>query len=114
MMMILPLQLLGQIDTEYKNFAPTISPNEKYVTWYGMVNGNWDLYNYNLEKSEVSRLTKAPTFEGEPSWSPDGHSIVLTSDKDGTEQLFLISLRTGEIEQITRGGNEKDFPYFFP
>ena len=36
-----------------------------------------------------------------PAWSPDGEQLVLTGIKDGTVDLFLYHLRTGQLKNLT-------------
>ncbi len=110
----MPFVVLGQIDTEYRNYAPIFSPNQNYITWYAKVEGNWDLYNYSLAHQDISRLTRSEAYEGEPSWSPDELGLVFTSDKSGSEQIYMLSVRTTGVEQVTDQGNPKDYPTYSP
>jgi TolB protein len=38
------------------------------------------------------------------SFSPDGRYIIFTSDITGTDQLYLLNLENGEVQQITTSG----------
>jgi TolB protein len=36
-----------------------------------------------------------------PNWSPDGQSIVFASDRDGNFELYLFTLNSGQVIQLT-------------
>ena len=47
------------------------------------------------------RLTRTKdAVEADPSWSPDGRSIVFTSDRLGGPQLYRVSSRGGESRRL--------------
>ena len=112
--MIIPGISFSQDDTEYRNYAPTFSPDGKSITWYAKIEGNWDIFSLDLNSKEPNRITKAEYYEGEPSWSPDKQRLVLTSDRDGNEQIYLIFLLSGHMEKITEGENPRNSPVFSP
>jgi TolB protein len=51
--------------------------------------GNLEIYTMNADGSgEILRLTNNPGKDGDPSWSPDGSTIVFETDRHG--ELFEI------------------------
>jgi TolB protein len=54
--------------------------------------GDLDIYSANADGSDVQRLTDAPGRDFEPAWSPDGATIVFSSDRDDPDnaQLYLM------------------------
>src|SRR5262249_46549067 len=39
--------------------------------------------------------------DSSPRWAPDGESIAFLSDRDGPDQLYLLSIRGGEAQPLT-------------
>lgn len=59
-----------------------------------------DLYIYDLLKKDEKRLTYGLRANN-PNLSPDGKTIVFTSQKDGTINLFLIDIEGKDLRQLT-------------
>ncbi len=69
---------------------PAWSPDGKNILISGMVNGNSDLYLYNIESEKVTQLTDDPYSNLLPAWSPDGKKIVFMSDRGKNTNLEKI------------------------
>jgi TolB protein len=50
-------------------------------------------------------LTDSLGIDTEPSWSPDGRSIIFTSDRGGSPQIYRMSSNGGRAERLTFEGN---------
>ena len=65
--------------------------------------------------SEVRRLTNHAAFDAVPVWSPDGSAIVFVSDRDGTQDLYLIRPDGTGLSRLTAGaGVTKDASRWAP
>jgi TolB protein len=53
----------------------------------------------------LQRVTNHFSIDTEASWSPDGNSVIYTSDRSGGPQIYRQSLATGAIERLTFDGN---------
>ncbi len=62
-----------------------------------------DLYTLPIAGGTVTRLTSGMAFDGQPRFSPDGKRIAFTSDRDGGENVWVISLDLADTVQITKG-----------
>lgn len=62
-----------------------------------------DLYTMPIEGGTATPLTKGMMFDAQPRFSPDGRSVVFTSDRDGGDNVWTIEVATGKTRQITRG-----------
>lgn len=94
----------------------TLSFNTKEGTWISVdinPDGNTlvfdllgDLYTMPANGGKATRLTDGMAYDTHPRYSPDGKSIVFTSDRDGSDNAWLMNLETEETTQITKGNNE--------
>lgn len=60
---------------------PAWSPDGKTIVVTGQVEGQTDLYAYNLETKTIKQLTNDRYSELSPSFSPDGKWIVFATDR---------------------------------
>ncbi|AJR23912.1 PD40 domain-containing protein [Sphingobium fuliginis] len=77
---------------------PTISPDGSRIAFVAL----GDLYLMSSKGGVPENLTKDAALDADPAWSPDGQSIVYTSDKGGgLPQLWIRDLRTGKDRKLT-------------
>lgn len=92
------------------------SPDGSMIAFEGenRPNGNpyddMDIWIIGSDGSNPRNLTNtAKVYDGNPSWSPDGKSIVFASfdarDPYARSHLLKIEVATGEITQLTAQGN---------
>lgn len=87
---------------------PAWSPDGKSIVVAGLVEGQVDLYQVNVQDKKVTRLTHDKYTEMLPAWSPDGNRLVYSSDKlsfkkgDGkwTFNLALMDVATGQVKDL--------------
>jgi Tol biopolymer transport system component/imidazolonepropionase-like amidohydrolase len=79
--------------------SPSVSPDGGSVAFSAL----GDLWIMSLGESP-ERITDDPWVEVDPAWSPDGHSLVFASDREGEVDLWLRDVDTGEERRITEGG----------
>jgi TolB protein len=67
------------------------------IVFHSGRSGNLDIYTMNADGTDVRRLTDSPARDFEPDWSPDGQSIVFSSDRDDPEnsQLYVMDADGG-------------------
>jgi Tol biopolymer transport system component len=64
-----------------------------------------DLYTIPIAGGEATRLTNGIAHDMQPRFSPDGDRIVFVSDRSGDDNVWLLSLATGDTTQLTEGIN---------
>jgi len=89
--------------------GPVWAPDKRSVIFSGLtLSGYSDLYRMSLPDGRLERLTADRFQDVDPSISPDGHSVVFSSDRtpfgpDGSRNLFIMNLDTREIRYLTYG-----------
>ncbi len=62
---------------------PRISGDGKWVAFTGQYDGNTDVYVVSINGGEPKRLTWHPSADIVQGWTPNGSSIIFTSDRMG-------------------------------
>lgn len=60
-----------------------------------------DLWIADLNGQNVLRLTSTPAVESEPHFSPDGQWVAFSSDRSGSNAVYLVSAKGGEATRLT-------------
>jgi imidazolonepropionase-like amidohydrolase/Tol biopolymer transport system component len=66
-----------------------------------------DLFTVPISGGAATRLTRGMGFDGQPRYSPDGEHIAFTSDRDGGENIWIISLDLTDTVQVTEGAHDR-------
>ncbi len=81
---------------------PVWSPDGNTIVVSGLVEGQPDLYAYDLKTKKVTQLTNDLYAELKPSWSPDGKYLIFGTDRGAAnENSVLPSYRIGLLEVVT-------------
>jgi WD40 repeat protein len=62
-----------------------------------------DLYTIPISGGNATALTSGMAYDAQPRFSPDGKSIVFTSDRDGGDNVWTMELSTKRTRVITKG-----------
>jgi Tol biopolymer transport system component len=74
--------------------------NERLVSSRGTLAGSSDIWILDLARGNLSPLTHRGGSTGSASWSPDGKSIVFTSDHNGRTDVFQTDLSGAGEEKL--------------
>lgn len=98
---------LGDIE---QPLAPAWSPDGKRVAFSGARNGQFDIFELDLDTRKFVNLTNDALYDGAPVYSPDGKSVVFSSVVGDHAKLFRIDLaEPGKRYQLTDGEtNDRD------
>ena len=105
--------------------SPAWAPDGKSVVFSGLSESGYsDLYRYwiadpgdSLGAGRLERLTSDRYEDLDPTVSPDGQTVVFSSDrtpfgKSGARNLFALDLATGAIRYLTYGDWRDESPRF--
>ncbi|MDQ6802941.1 MAG: S9 family peptidase [Acidobacteriota bacterium] len=99
--------------------SPMISPDGKRIV-YALSRADLersvydtDLWIIGVDGSNDTQLTRSPSTNNHPRWSPDGNRIAFLSDRDGGRNaIWIIGANGGEAEKITsEKGGISDFEW---
>lgn len=60
-----------------------------------------DIWSVPVTGGQATRLTTMPSYESCPVWSPDGSSIAFASDRNGTNDVYVMSSKGGNAKRLT-------------
>ncbi len=87
---------------------------QPYVILYTkQMNRNDELYALNVGLGET-RITNHPAKDSSPALSPDGETIVFTSERKGWWKIWKMDLRSGEVSQLTNSSSAEYAPSWSP
>ena len=96
MALSLALASFGQSQVKFMS-NPSLSPDGK--TAYFSFEG--DIYQAPLDTGIATRLTALPSEETNPRVSPDGKWLAFNSNQYGNNDVFVMPLPQGPIQQLT-------------
>ena len=108
------------------NFAddtgPDFSPDGKKIVFQSNRNDPnpdddtdiWDLYVMNVDGSGVKRLTKRPSSDITPSWSPDGRRIAYASGGSEKSAIYVMNADGSGVTQLTDNSARDRNPSWSP
>src|SRR5438105_3263377 len=76
---------------------PALSPNgaELAFDWNG------DIWSVPTAGGVAKQLTAHPARDSQPKFSPDGKRIAFVSDRDGSNQVYVMAESGGTPRQVT-------------
>ncbi len=77
---------------------PALSPDGSQIAFVAL----GDVWRLSTKGGKPENLTKDHAMDADVAWSPDGNSLVYTSDKGGgLPQLWIRDLKSGKDRQLT-------------
>jgi Tol biopolymer transport system component len=61
-----------------------------------------DIYTLGIDGGKATRITSGQAFDAQPKWSPDGKTIVYVSDRNGSDNLWLMAADGSHQHMLTR------------
>ena len=99
--------------------ARTVSFETDSVTWMSLdvspdgqtivFEALGDLYTVPVEGGRAEALTHGMAFDSQPAFSPDGSRIAFLSDRDGTENLWIMATDGSDPSKLSTGGDRIEY-----
>ena len=97
--------VVGQLTSgvNYHDEDAVVSPDGTRVafTTTRFDSRTWDIAVIDTKSGDVRRVTTHLAFDREAAWSPDGLSLLFSSDREGTQAVFRMSLDTAAIVRVS-------------
>lgn len=91
--------------------GPAYSRSERYKWEFPEY---MDIFVADLDGSHRTRLTDAPGYDAEASYSPDGKQIIFTSFRDGDPEIYIMDADGKNPRRITHARGYDGGPFFSP
>lgn len=97
-----------------EHLGSTCPPRPDYSLGYV-----WALYDYDIYAADSSgasprRLTSSPRYDAEGTLSPDGKTIVFTSQRDGDLDIYTMQVDGSNLRRLTHTLGYDGGPFFSP
>ncbi len=90
------------------------SADNKFLTYTGGRDGNYDIYAISVDGGEEKRLTTSEALDDGPEYSPDGEYIYFNSTRTGLMELWRMRPDGSNQEQLTDDEFNNWFPHLSP
>jgi Tol biopolymer transport system component len=94
-----PTQTLSFTATEGSWISVDVSPDGQTLVFDLL----GDIYTMPMAGGTATRLTSGMGYNAQPRFSPDGNRIVFVSDRDGGDNVWVLSTDLTDTIQVTRG-----------
>lgn len=96
------------------NTDPDFSPAGNHVVFVSDIDGDEELYLYDLTTLQTEKLTDNTADDFSPSFSPDGKEIVFVSNMDNIYhwEIYKINVMNKKIKRLTKNKYWDGFPKF--
>ena len=96
-----------------QQLAPEFSADGRSVFFSGWKDGQFDIFQYDLEARKLTQVTNDPAFDGSPAASRDGKSLVISSVAGEYKKLFRIDFATPGVRVPLTEGAWNDYDAAF-
>ena len=97
------------------NTFPVMSPDGRRILFRRMIGEmNSEVFVADSDGRNPVNLTNHPSFEGWPSWSPDGRQIVFAGNRNANYQVFLMNADGSDVRLLANSEGRATVPRWSP
>jgi len=87
------------------------SPRGERIAYVSRIEGRFQVFTVEPDGSDVQQITFSQDGSNEdPAWAPDGRHLVVSSDRGGSRDLWIVDVESGASRRLTRGEGEDTGP----
>ncbi len=94
--------------------CPPVPDKEKIKKYVWPVYGAFEIFLSNYDGKILKQLTDNTFYDAEATISPDGKTILFTSDRDGDLDLYTMDLNGKNVKRITKDLGYDGGAFFSP
>ncbi len=103
-----------KLTTSVNSWYPQFNEAAGLIAYNTIYEGNVNIALMDPEGSFTNYVTKDSSFNGYPSWHPQGTAWVFVSRRKGHSQLFQYTLADNRLDQLTFSSSEANYPRWSP
>ena len=90
------------------------APSTAKIVFTSTRDGNSEIYIMNPDGSKQVNLTRHPSRDLAPVWSPTGEHIAFNSDRDGTHDTYIMDANGKNVRKVFRRLAYREYPVWSP
>lgn len=90
------------------------APSTAKIVFASTRDGNSEIYIMNPDGSKQENLTRHPSRDLAPAWSPTGEHIVFNSHRDGTRDIYIMDANGKNVRKVFRRLAYREYPVWSP
>jgi hypothetical protein len=95
--------------------ADAVAPGDRgAIAFVSDRDGNDEIYLMGPDGANPVNLTRHPSADRSPAWSPDGRRIAFVSDRDGNDEIYLMDADGSNRVNLTRHPAHDSDPTWSP
>lgn len=97
------------------SFAPRFNHDGSRMLMSVASGGTTTINELDIRTRSMRKLTNGNgSIDTSPSYAPDGHAIVFTSDRGGSQQIYTMNGDGGDVKRISFGQGNYSTPVWSP